>query len=45
MKLKKNENALNVKNEIKLAKEVKKLKDNFNEMVKNKEDEFDKARD
>ena len=43
--IKKNENALNVKNEIKLAKEVKKLKDNFNEMVKNKEDEFDKARD
>ena len=25
----------------KLAKEVKKLKDNFNEMVKSKEDEFD----
>ena len=55
MKLKKNENELNVKNENKhlenekdetckkLAKEVKKLKDNFNEMVKNKEDEFEKA--
>ena len=51
--IKKNENELNVKNEIiknleneiskKLAEKVKELKDNFNEMVKNKEDEFDKA--
>ena len=51
--IKKNENELNVKNEIiknleneiskKLAEKVKELKDNFNEMVKNKEDEFVKA--
>ena len=54
--IKKNENELNVKNEIiknlekeeieiskKLAKEVKKLKHDFNEVVINKEDEFDKA--